>query len=112
MDKQTNTSRIRHGQSHRTTYEDSNTSYYKICLKYKIFYLIFIVHTKFDIYFCIHLNLNTVKHVYKEHTREHGNMSLMSCYPLYTGYNYMHCSLIRKIKLHFTDSNLLYIGVI
>ena len=34
--------------------------------------------------------LNTVKPVYKGHPRESENVSFISSWPLYTGYNYMH----------------------
>ena len=36
------------------------------------------------------------------------NVPFMSSFPLFTGYNYMHYLLMRKTRLTFIDSNLLY----
>ena len=46
--------------------------------------------------------------VYKGHSREPENVAFMSSCSLYTGLNYMHYSLIGKIRLPFIDSDLLY----
>jgi hypothetical protein len=43
----------------------------------------------------------TVKPVYQGHTREPENVAFMSSYPLYTGYNYMHYSLMGKMRMPF-----------
>ena len=47
-----------------------------------------------------------VKPVYKGHS-----MSFMGICSLYTGYNYVHYSLVGKMRLPFIDSDLLYGGV-
>ena len=39
--------------------------------------------------------------VYKGHSREPENVAFMSSCPLYTGYNYMHYSLMGKMRLSF-----------
>ena len=52
-----------------------------------------------------------VKLIYKEHSMEPENVFLMSSCPLYTGHNYMHYSLKRKMRLPFIDSDLLYRGL-
>jgi hypothetical protein len=55
----------------------------------------------------------TVKQVYKGHSREPENVPFMSRCPLYTGQNYMHLySLMRKMRLFFIDSDLLYGGAL
>ena len=41
--------------------------------------------------------LNTVKLVYKGHSREHENVAFMSSCPLFTCYNYMLYSLMGKL---------------
>ena len=38
-------------------------------------------------------------------------MSFMGICSLYTGYNYVHYSLVGKMRLPFIDSDLLYGGV-
>ena len=43
---------------------------------------------------------------------EQGNMAFMNSCPLYSGNNYMHYSLMRKMKLPFIDSDLLYRGTL
>jgi hypothetical protein len=50
----------------------------------------------------------TVKPMNKGHT----NLSFISSFPLYTGQNYIQCSLIGKIRLPFIDSDLLYRGAL
>jgi len=50
----------------------------------------------------------TVKPVYEDHSREPENMSFMSSCPLYTGKDYMHFSLMGKMRLPFIDSELPY----
>jgi hypothetical protein len=45
---------------------------------------------------CIGENKNTIRHVYKGHSREPENMGFMSSCPLYTGSNCMHYSLMGK----------------
>ena len=50
---------------------------------------------------------NTVKLVYKGHSREPENVVFMSSCPLYTGQNYMHYLLMGKI-----DNDLLYRGAL
>jgi hypothetical protein len=52
----------------------------------------------------------TVKPVYKGHSREPAIVPFMSSFPLYTGNNYMHYSLMGKMRLPFIDSDLLYRG--
>jgi hypothetical protein len=49
--------------------------------------------------------------VYKVHSKEPENVAFMSNYPLYTGLNYMHYSM-RKMRLPFIDSDLLYSGAL
>jgi hypothetical protein len=65
--------------------------------------------------FLTFVRLNTTLHlkvllkpVYKGHSREPENVAFMSSCPLYTGLNYMHYSLIGKMRLPFIDSDLLY----
>jgi hypothetical protein len=53
---------------------------------------------------------NTVKPVYKSHSREPENVTFMSIFPLYTGEKYMHYSSLGKMRLFFIDSDLLYRG--
>ena len=48
--------------------------------------------------------------VYKGHSREPAIVPFMSSFPLYTGNNYMHNSLMGKMRLPFIDSDLLYRG--
>ena len=55
---------------------------------------------------------NTVKLIYKGHSREAKNVSFISSCPLYTGYNYMHQSLMGIMRLSFIDSDLLNRGVL
>jgi len=50
---------------------------------------------------------HTVKSVYKGHSKEPENVAFMSSWPLYTGSNYMHYSLMGKMTLPFFDSDLL-----
>jgi hypothetical protein len=52
--------------------------------------------------------VNTVKPVYKGHSREPGNVHFISSCPLYTGQDYMHYSLMGKMKLPFIDMDVLY----
>jgi hypothetical protein len=54
----------------------------------------------------------TVKPEYKSHSRESANVAFMSSFPLYTGLNYMHYSLMEKMRLSFIDSDLLYRGAL
>jgi hypothetical protein len=60
----------------------------------------------------------TVKHMNKGQTtvkpmnKGHTNLSFISSFPLYTGQNYIQCSLIGKIRLPFIDSDLLYRGAL
>jgi len=54
----------------------------------------------------------TVKAVYKGNSREPKNVAFMSSCPLYTGLNYMHYSLMGKMRLPFIDSDLLYRGAL
>ena len=53
-----------------------------------------------------------VKPVYKDHPSELENVTFMSRCPLYTGYNNMHYSLMRTMKLPFIDSDLLCRGAL
>ena len=53
----------------------------------------------------------TVKPVYKEHSRVPKNVPFMSSCPLYTGSNYIQCSLMEKMRLSFIDSDLFYMEV-
>ena len=62
--------------------------------------------------FCFNSNFYTVKPVYKGHKRESENVTLMSSCPLYTGSNYMHYSLMRKMRLPFIDNDFLCRGVL
>ena len=55
---------------------------------------------------------NTVKPVYRGHSREPENVDFISSCPLYIGYNYMQYSLIGKMRLPFIDSDLLYRGAL
>ena len=64
---------------------------------------------------CIHYIQGTsctVKPVYKGHSREPENVAFMSSCPLYTGSNYMHYSIMGKMRLPFIDNNLLYRGAL
>jgi len=49
-----------------------------------------------------------IKPVHKGHSREPENVAFMSSYPLYIGYNYMHCSFMGKMTLPFIDIDLLH----
>jgi hypothetical protein len=51
--------------------------------------------------------LKIVKPVYKGHPSEPENVLFISNCPLYTGLNYIHYSLMGKMKLYFIDSDLL-----
>ena len=48
----------------------------------------------------------------KGHARKPKNVAFMTSCPLYTGQNYMHYSLIGKMRLSFIDSDLLYRGAL
>ena len=84
-------------------------------------------------YFLLHLNLSViyfyslrsreapvlqsaythiVEHVYKGHSREPENVSFLGSCQLYTGLNYKQYSLMGKIRLPFTDSELLHRGAL
>ena len=54
------------------------------------------------------LYANIVKPVYKGHSLEPANMPFLSSCLLYTGHNYMHYSLIGKMRQRFTDSDFLF----
>ena len=54
---------------------------------------------------------NTIKPVYKGHSRGPEDVAFMISCPLYTGSNYMHYSLMGKMRLTFTNSDLLYLEV-
>ena len=58
------------------------------------------------------MNRSSVKPVYKGHSREPENVAFMSSYSLYTGKNYMHYSLMGKLRLPFIKSDLLYRGAL
>ena len=58
----------------------------------------------FLLYVALHQNKTTVKTVYKEYSREHENVPFMS--------SYMQYSLMRKMRLPFKDSGLLYGGAL
>jgi hypothetical protein len=60
----------------------------------------------------VKVDKGTHKYVYKGHTREPENVAFMSSCPLHTGYNYMHYSLMGKLRLPFIDSDLWYRGVL
>ena len=55
---------------------------------------------------------NTFKSVYKVYLRESQNVAFMNSCPLCTGWNYMHYSLIGKMRLSIIDSDLLYRGAL
>jgi hypothetical protein len=57
-------------------------------------------------------NVYKVKPVNEGHSKEPENVAFMSSCPLYTGYNYMHYSLMGKMRLPFIDSGLLYRGAL
>jgi hypothetical protein len=44
--------------------------------------------------------------VYKGHSRDPEIVPFVSSCPLYTGQNYIHCSLIRKKRPLFIDSDM------
>ena len=54
---------------------------------------------------------NTIKPVYKGHSRGPEDVAFMISCPLYTGSNYMHYSLMGKMRLTFTNRDLLYLEV-
>ena len=56
--------------------------------------------------------ITTVKPVYKGHSKEPENVAFISSCPLCTGYDYMHYSLMGKMRLPFIDSDLLYRGAL
>ena len=51
---------------------------------------------------------HTVKPVYKGHSREPKNVAFMSSCSLYTGWNYMHYSLMGKMKLPYRQWFVIY----
>ena len=54
---------------------------------------------------------NTIKPVYKSYWRGPEDVAFMISCPLYTGSNYMHYSLMGKMRLTFTNRDLLYLEV-
>ena len=52
--------------------------------------------------------VNAFKPVYKGHSREPGNVPFIGSCPLYTGQDYMHYSLMGKMRLPFIDMDVLY----
>ena len=49
---------------------------------------------------------------YKNHSREPENVAFMSSLPFIYRYNYIHYSLMGKMRLPFIDSDLLYRGTL
>jgi len=50
--------------------------------------------------------------IFKGHSKKPENVAFMSSCRLYTGQNYMHYSLMGKMRLPFIDRDLLYRGAL